>query len=150
MKNSPTKKSDASSLNNNEDRLNISYSIPVEKLIIIIIIITAILISLAVITSWFFGYEKILSIIPGSATMKFNSALVFLFAGINLLLFNREEKVLRIVYKTLAYISILIGLITILKHLGIFIIDIDNIFVEDTFSIKNHGMMSPATAICSI
>lgn len=129
-----------------DNRLNVSYKLPIEKIIIVICVFT----SISVITGWFLGYEKILSIIPGSATMKFNTAIVFLIAGINFYLFQKDGKIYEVTFKVLSIISIIIGSITLLDFFGFSSIKIDNIFVLDTFSETNSGIMSPATALCSI
>lgn len=138
--------------NNNSDekiidnRLNVSYKVPIEKIVIIICTLT----SLGVIFGWFLGYEKILSILPGSATMKFNTAIIFLIAGINFYLFQKDGKIYDLSYKALSITSIFIGLITLLDFYGFSFINIDNLFVQDTFSETNPGMMSPGTALCTV
>jgi peptidoglycan/LPS O-acetylase OafA/YrhL len=130
----------------NENQLNISYKIPVEKLVILLCLLT----SISVIIGWFLGYEKILSIIPESATMKFNTAIVFLIAGINLIIFSRKEKIYRTAFTVLSIIAIFIGTITLANYLDFSVIKIDNLLVKDVVSDNNPGRMSPATALCSI
>ncbi|MDG1572468.1 ATP-binding protein [Robiginitalea sp. M366] len=92
----------------------------------------------------------VLSIIPGSATMKFNSALVFLFAGVNLLIYRKATARTKVASDILAGASVLIGLLTLAAYAGIEIISIDNLFVSDPFSETNPGRMSQATALCAI
>lgn len=147
MKNSSPNKTEKknSEKKSNENRLNLSYKLPIEKIVILLCILT----SLGVLSGWFLGYEKILSIIPGSATMKFNSALIFLIAGINLILFHQKEKPYQITFKVLSVITILIGAITLADFFGLTYFNIDNIFVKDVFSETKPGIMSPATALCA-
>jgi len=110
----------------------------------------SILLSTAVIFAWFLGYKSFLSILPGSATMKFNTALVFLFVSINLAISHKEKKITRFLYNLLCIIPILIGILTISEYVGYGIYNIDNLIIEDKYSVKIPGRMSPATAICSI
>lgn len=55
------------------------------------VIAFCLVLSLSVILGWILELAGILSIIPQAATMKFNTALIFLFSGIILLL---SEKII--------------------------------------------------------
>ncbi|KOY52311.1 hypothetical protein [Polaribacter dokdonensis] len=108
------------------------------------------IISIGVMVSWFTGNLQVLSILPGGATMKFNTALVFFLASINTVIIFSNKKVLKYVFIVFSILHILIGAITLLEYSVFSDIGIDNLFVADTISLSNSGMMSPATAICSI
>ena len=100
--------------------------------------------------SGFNGNLQMLSILPGGATMKFNTALVFFLASINTAILFSNKEALKYVFVTFSILHILIGVITLLEYYISVDIDIDNLFVKDTISTSNTGMTSPTTAICSI
>ena len=113
-------------------------------------LIICLIISLITITAWIFKLESILNLVPNSSTMKFNTALIFLFAGINLILYKENNKISNIIYILLSTFSILIGVITLLEYFGVDSFQIDNLFVLDSFTKVNPGRMSSATAVCSL
>ena len=110
----------------------------------------ALIVSVGVMISWFTGNLQMLSILPGGATMKFNTALVFFLASINTAIILSDKKALQNIFVVFSILSILIGSITLLEYAFTLNIGIDNLFVKDNLSSVNNGMMSPATAICSI
>lgn len=107
-------------------------------------------ISLLVIIGWVLELVGVLRIIPQAATMKFNTALIFLFSGIIILLSEKNNSGLKSLYKGFSYTIIFIGAFTLAEHLGLSFVSIDNIFIPDEITANNPGRMSPATAICSI
>ena len=113
------------------------------------IAILAIFVSLLVILGWFLKLEPILSIFPGSGTMKFNSALVFLLSGIGLYIHHERDERLRGLVKIIGAIVTTIGVLTLIKYTGLPLFDFDQLFVDDPFSVRNPGRMSPATAVCA-
>ncbi|WP_197678381.1 PAS domain-containing protein [Polaribacter sp. KT25b] len=115
-----------------------------------LIIISCVFFSLAVIISWFTKSEEILYFFTSGATMKFNTALIFLLLGINLFIFDKKEEIYKSLYKLFSTITILLGLFTLVEYGGFTFFEIDNLFIKDSFSKVNPGRMSPATAICSI
>lgn len=106
--------------------------------------------SLSVIFLWYIESEKGLTLLTGTATMKFNTALVFLFAGVNLFIIHKKKPIVNSIYNTLSFLIILIGLLTLAEYTKFSFFDIDNYFIKDVFSKINPGRMSPATAICSV
>ncbi|SDR83363.1 hypothetical protein SAMN05216503_1093 [Polaribacter sp. KT25b] len=108
------------------------------------------LVSLTVMLGWFLDIRFLLSILPESATMKFNTALIFFIAGINLVILRANNKSFKKVYNFLAVTTIIIGVITFIEYFDISSFKFDNVFVEDNYSLENPGRMSPATALCSI
>jgi PAS domain S-box-containing protein len=115
-----------------------------------VIIVSSILLSLTIIIGWITESKDILTFFSDDATMKFNTALVFLFSGINLFLIDKKEAVFITLYKILTLIIVLIGAITLYEYFGYSLFNIDNLFINDSISKMNPGRMSPATAICSI
>lgn len=72
----------------------------------------SLLIGTTVIFGWYFEKKEILSIIPGSATMKFNTALVFLITGILLSIQNtKKQYTLYFITYWLAPLSLLVFLL---------------------------------------
>jgi hypothetical protein len=108
------------------------------------------LVSFSVMIGWFLKIRFLLSILPESATMKFNTALIFFIAGINLAILKAKSNSFRKVYNFLAVSTIIIGAISIAEYFGVSSLGFDNFFVDDVFSSEYPGRMSPATAICSI
>ncbi|PQJ82188.1 hypothetical protein BTO16_06190 [Polaribacter glomeratus] len=82
--------------------------------------------------------------------MKLNTAFVLLFAGINLIIFNFEDKIYIKIYKLLSITTILIGLITLFANAGFYFFDIDNFLINDVFHEINPGRMSPTSSICAV
>ncbi|WP_258105731.1 ATP-binding protein [Marinoscillum sp. MHG1-6] len=112
--------------------------------------ITCIILSIVVMCGWFLNIEPVLSIVPGSPTMKFNTALIFFISGLHLRFINKNEPIYVIARVISVVTIILIGLITILEYIQWIPFSIDNLFVVDTLSDSNPGRMSPATAICGV
>lgn len=115
-----------------------------------VVVALCLLISISVILGWILELVGILSIIPQAATMKFNTALIFLFSGINLLVSRKNASKMKSLYKGLSYAVLFIGAFTLAEHLGLSIVSIDNLIIPDKLTANNPGRMSPATAICSI
>ncbi|PQJ78687.1 PAS domain-containing protein [Polaribacter porphyrae] len=128
------------------DRFQVSYKIPIEKITYLLCLVT----STAIIISWFIGYEKALSIFSGSATMKFNTAIIFLLIGINFYILHKNENFQKTLYNSISILLIIIGILSILSNYNISFLNIDNIFKVDIFSTEKPGLMSPATAVCGI
>lgn len=114
------------------------------------VIVISLLISITVILGWYLEMEGILSIIPGSATMKFNTAVIFLFSGVLLTIQHTKKITILFFYYLLALIIVIIGVFTLLEYIGLPIYSIDNLFIFDQFSSNYPGRMSPATALCSL
>jgi PAS domain S-box-containing protein len=109
-------------------------------------ITTCISVSLIIIFGWIMEIENILNLIPNNGNMKFNTALIFLFSGINLMLIENKGKTYKYIYLLFAVISILIGSLTLLQHLDFVEFNINILFIDT----MNLGKMSPITALCSL
>jgi PAS domain S-box-containing protein len=106
-----------------------------------------------VIAGWFLGVPYLKSVIPGLATMKFNTALSFLFAGIGLYSLGTEkERKFISLSNCLGILILLIGLLSLIEYTFNQSIGIDELFVKDISSqgpiIISPGRMSIATAVC--
>ena len=114
-----------------------------------VIAILTITVSIFVLIGWFFQLEPILRIIPGSGTMKFNTALVFLFSGFGLYIHREQDELSRGFVKIIGFIVAFIGIATLMKYADLPIFNFDQLFVNDPFSVQDPGRMSPATAFCA-
>lgn len=102
--------------------------------------------SSVVLTGWLFQIPHIINILPGSATMKFNTSLLFFLTAIFIVLRARETQ-LRFIW-VLPSIIIFIAFYSVLENYFPGLPDIDNLVVEDHYSTGSKGRMSPSTAIC--
>ena len=135
-----------SNINNLDIKLNESSNINLEKVIYLL----CSFIGAITILIWLFGFEKALNLFPNNATMKFNTAIVFLLIGINLYLLYKSNKRRNSLFKSLSLSIIIIGFLSFLSNYNIQFLNIDNIFGLDIFSKEKPGLMSAATATCSI
>lgn len=101
-----------------------------------------------VLLAWFFQIREILSIIPGSATMKFNTALLFQLSSIGVLLYPNSRKTTQILNVLLVFGILLIATISFATYFFSVGVNIDNLFISDIYSTEYPGRMSPATAFC--
>lgn len=106
----------------------------------------AILFSLAILINWYIDAD-FLKFITGNKQMKFNTSFVILIAGVNLLLFHKKNKNLKVLFKILSISSIIIGTSTLISYLGYPLFEIDDLFIPDGTAFEK---MSPASAICAI
>ncbi len=107
-------------------------------------------ISLLVIIGWLTGVPRILSIIPDSATMKFNTALLLFLCGLGLLFTFKEKQVFRLLNSVIAILILAVSFLTFLEYQFGKDFNIDTLLVSDSLSLQYPGRMSPATAICFI
>ena len=106
------------------------------------------IISLFVIASWLFNRLEILKLISSGSTMKFNTALLFSFISISILLYLKINKYFKIINIFLINSVIIMALLTLSQYIFNSNFGIDNFIIKDTFSIDLPGRMSPATALC--
>ncbi len=110
------------------------------------------IISIAVIFGWFLDIRFLKIIYPGFVSMKFNTALGFLFSSIAILIINPaiKSRQLKTLYFVCALIPFLIGTLTLAEYLLDVDLLIDTLFIEDnTYLVETYipGRMSPNTAI---
>ena len=101
-----------------------------------------------VLAGWVLGYEPVLSLIPGAATMKANTALGFVLTGGIGLFFNQSSVFKAYLMRGLAIFLLLLAVLTIFEYLFDISLGIDSLMVEDSFSSVVRNRMSPATATC--
>src|SRR5690606_21768060 len=110
-----------------------------------ILAIVVMLIGLAVISGWLFGFKPLLSFIEGSSTMKFNTALSFLLSGFSLYTSSRHDTLSNKFTAILAALIFVISSLTLSQFLLGVDLRIDNFFIQDHISQYTPGRMSPAT-----
>ena len=107
-----------------------------------------------VLIGWIFNISVLKSISPEWVSMKVNTAICFLLAGLSLTLLNlKKTKSVFNLTKALTLIMLIIGLVSLLEFIFNFNAGIDEIFfMDDTIIIGNgrQGRMAPGTAICFI
>ena len=109
---------------------------------------------LAVLAGWVFDIPLLKSILPGTASMKFNTALGILFSGVSLWLLREEEEKpgRKLIEQILAVVIILIGSLSMSEYLFEWDLGIDQLFVKDVITSPANfpGRMSQVTAICFV
>lgn len=97
-----------------------------------LLILIALVISSIVIVSWFLQIPHLLSFIPNAPAMQFNTALLFIFLSVSILLKESKNVILQ---KLSLSFDILILVFSFIK-LGLYIFDlnleIDNLFIKVT------------------
>ncbi len=112
----------------------------------------AVLIGAMVVFGWILGIPALKSVLPGLATMKFNTALGLMVVGGGLLLVSRPAPA-DAVWKYLLVlvmgaIAALLGLLTLVEYFGV-PLRLDELFISDSnMTVPSaSGRMSPATAV---
>jgi PAS domain S-box-containing protein len=107
---------------------------------------------LLVLAGWAFEIEMIKTVLPGLASMKANTALGFLFAGVSLALLGRPSPHARRLSSIAAALVLALGLATALEYLMDANFAIDQILVRDFNTPPDHdpGRMSLATSLCFV
>src|ERR1051325_8501888 len=92
-----------------------------------------------VLVGWLFDISALKSILPGLATMKANTALTFLLAGISLWLAQTkdENKWIDLIAKGFATFTILIGLLTLSEYVFHQNFGLDELLFRDTVTTGN-------------
>ncbi|MEQ6118489.1 ATP-binding protein [Reichenbachiella sp. MALMAid0571] len=115
-----------------------------------VVLVFTLFISVSVIIGWIFGIRRILNVIPEGATMKFNTAFLFLLLSIGLLVSQKEIKHYRLINSSIVFVILFIGGVTLAQYYFNFSSFIDSLFITDTFSQEFAGRMSQATAFCFV
>lgn len=118
------------------------------RALVVALATVTLLISGVVMLGWLFNVRTILSIIPGGATMKFNTALSFFLSGVGLLTTVYKLKQGRFIRQVMAAFIFAIGSATLLQDIFGSSTFLDVIFVDDPYSTGKSGRMSPATSVC--
>ncbi len=107
-------------------------------------------VGLLVIAGWFFDWPLIKSLSPRFVSMKFNTALCFLFSGLAVFIFSFSKEKYNKYARLLAGLTSIIGVLTLLEYSFQINFGIDQMFVReaegavDTFS---PGRMAFNTAV---
>ena len=107
---------------------------------------------LVVLAGWAFEIEMIKTVLSGLASMKANTALGFLFAGVSLALLGRPSPHAQWLSSIAAALVLALGLATGLEYLMDANFAIDQIIVHDFNTPPDHypGRMSMATSLCFV
>ncbi len=103
-----------------------------------------------VLIGWFLDLAVLKSVIPGSATMKANTALCFILAGISLNLQTRQQRMLTTrIAKGCAIAVSMIGLTTLSQYIFGWNLGIDEVLIRDLVApiASDPGRMGINTAI---
>ena len=104
-----------------------------------------------VLVGWLFNISQLKSVLPGLATMKANTALAFVLAGLSLSLdsIKRENQWVGFLAKGCATLAALIGLFTLSEYVFGRDLGIDQLLFKDTLTpeVAYPGRMSPVAAL---
>ena len=106
------------------------------------------LVSLTVMLAWWVDYRPLLSIVPGTASMKFNTALSLSLSALAMFASFSAGKPFRFLRIVPGLLVFLIGGLVLLQYILDISLQIDNLLLQDEISARNPGRMSPATAFC--
>jgi diguanylate cyclase (GGDEF)-like protein len=112
--------------------------------------IAVISIGLLVLLSWALGLEGVKSVVPGTPSMKSNTAVCMVLAGVALLLAFRQAPWYLLIARLCAYAVLVIALLTLSQYLFAYDLGIDQWpFKEPPGSVATYhpGRMSPNTGI---
>lgn len=100
---------------------------------------------------WILDVDALKSTMPGLVTMKFNTALGLMLAGITVGIFlpsrKRSDRMSTLV---VACVLTTMGLLTMVEYLGKVNLGIDQWLFKDLDDPEDPGRMSPLTALCFI
>lgn len=113
---------------------------------------SVILVGFLVLVGWMLDIPALKSVFPGLVTMKANTALAFLFAGLSLWLLQVEEvgNATRRIAQACAGMAALIGLLTLVEYLAGWDFGIDELLFPESMGAVGTfapGRMAPTTAL---
>lgn len=128
------------------------YLFKINRWITAISVILVISISFVAITGWLTNNEYLKTLSPGNVSMKFNTALSFIFIGLStlLLFLDSKKKFSRILMSVMTFAVLFIGVLTVFEYLLDVNLFIDQIFIKDlpnAVHTSSPGRMSIYTAI---
>ena len=113
--------------------------------------ITVLVIGVLVLCGWIFDIPVLRGGIVGFTTMKGNTAIAFILAGVALLLGNHEtvSNFSRYVRFSCILIIILLGLFTLSEYVFNWDLGIDQLLIKDKLAFENEypGRLSPVTSV---
>src|SRR5688500_13212331 len=108
-------------------------------------------VGILVLIGWLFDISALKSILPGLSTMKANTSLAFVLAGLSLWLAQtrHENQRVDLIAKGCATFVVLIGLFTLSEYIFRQDFGIDQLLGKDMLSPRSAypGRMSPVTAL---
>ena len=112
----------------------------------------AILVGGIAITGWLFNIERLTTLAPGLPTMKFNTALGFMLAGLSIYFSQAEKSYYHTVSHVLSGLLILMGIMVLAGYAFNTDNHIDQLFVTDRFDLTGGlpGRMAASTALCFV
>ncbi len=107
-------------------------------------------VAVLVLVGWWAGIPALTSLVPGSSTMKANTAVALILTGAALLIHRRERFSYRaeMILKYCAGAAAAIAFVTTIEHLAGWNLHIDQLLVSDPTLTAAPGRMSLATAVC--
>ena len=104
---------------------------------------------ISVLAGWMLSFAPVLSIIPGEITMKANTAVGFLCAGLSLLVVTRAHRTRRsqTIASGLAIVVIAVALLSLVEYLLHCNLGIDQLFFADPAQSPYPGRMAHITAV---
>lgn len=109
--------------------------------------IVSIIVGFLVIIGWIFNIQLFKTVIANYPAMKFNTAICFVLAGLSLLFITKESSSANIIYKILALLIFLFGLISFSENIFEFNSGLDNLFFSNAeISIPGEARMASATS----
>ncbi len=117
-----------------------------------VLALVAILVGGCVLLGWIFDVPTLKSILPSWVTMKVNTALAFVLAGLSLgiLVMERSHRILRNIALVCAGMVVMIGMLTFCQYLFGWNLGIDQLLFRESFTAvgtSSPGRMAPNTAL---
>ncbi len=110
-------------------------------------------IGLLVLLGWIMDIPRLMSILPGLPVVRFNTALCLLLLGTSVWLLQNDEvsTVRKRAGKSLAWLALMISLLTLAEYLFRWNLGIDELFTKDVYSSVDlfPGRMSPIAILYS-
>ncbi|MCB9648491.1 MAG: response regulator [Deltaproteobacteria bacterium] len=101
--------------------------------------------------AWLVGAERLTRLLPGLASMKFNTAVAFVTAGLALFVSRRKPSGLMLRMRDgLATAVLLLATVSLLEDAAGFRSGLDELVVADPASATAPGRMSAGTALCFV
>jgi PAS domain S-box-containing protein len=104
----------------------------------------------AVLVGWFFDVQVLKSVIPGSATMKVNTACAFMVVGSAMWFLAADAPVSRLIARGLLVLVVSVGALTLAESVFSFNLGIDQLIMSHTMqsgAAVHPGRMSLATSV---
>ena len=112
--------------------------------------ISTISLGLVVIVGWMFNIQLLMTIVPGYVSLKFNTALFFILAGVAVLFLSREKSLGH--NSLISALLAVFGLATLAQDVFGIDLGLDQLFISDKQAIAkgalSPGRPSPITSLC--